>query len=141
MADIMQMLQSLMGRGSGGAAPPVDPRIQAMQQMQSAQQPMGQPQSQSQPQPQPPMPNTDRGTPQTDEQMLDTVHRSMGDGGDTMAGKPKPEDVPQDQWPDTYEGFQKMFGRPPSTDTEVEFYSDDPGAQDDQNETTGKRMR
>lgn len=133
MADIMQMLQSLMGRGGGGAAPPVDPRIQAMQQMQSARQPMGQPQSQ----PQPPMPNTDRGTSQTDEQMLDTVHRSMGDGGDTMSGKPKPEDVPQDQWPDTYDGFEKMFGRPPSTDTEVEFYDDQindrrsPGTQGD----------
>lgn len=139
MADIMQMLQSLMGRGGGGAAPPVDPRIQAMQQMQGARPPMQAPPQQSQTQP--PMPNTDRGAPQTDEQMLDTVHRSMGGDGDATAGKPKPEDVPQDQWPDTYEGFQKMFGRPPSTDTEVEFYDNDPGAQDDQNEAAGKRMR
>jgi len=37
--------------------------------------------------------------------------------------RPTPDDVPEEKWPDTGKGFEQLFGRPPSTDQEVEHFA------------------
>lgn len=52
-----------------------------------------------------------------DEEMLEKVQQGA------RGEREPPEDM--DEWPATAKEFEKLYGRPPSTDTEVEFYADE----------------
>jgi hypothetical protein len=57
----------------------------------------------------------------SDEDLLSQVQRQMVQ--QPTPGSSLPPDVnDQTTWPDSPEEFEQMFGRPPTTDTEVEFY-------------------